>query len=120
MLLAPFGRFSSLAGLVWVSASVRTEQVEPPEQCTTLAVRGRQNETMRGPFFLLAAFDDNHGRSRLFFWAVHLSWPYRDATRKPRWGLAIRMTGLGGHVPLNHLIYKGVLAPVPGPWAGQA
>jgi Na+-transporting NADH:ubiquinone oxidoreductase subunit E len=68
-------------------------------------------------FFLLAAFVDNMPLTLFLGLCTFLALSRRTESAL---GLGIAMTGvLGVTVPLNHLIYKGVLAPGAWAWAGQ-
>ncbi len=68
-------------------------------------------------FFLLAAFVDNMPLTLFLGLCTFLALSRRTESAL---GLGIAMTGvLGVTVPLNHLIYQGVLAPGAWTWAGQ-
>ncbi|MCK8484222.1 NADH:ubiquinone reductase (Na(+)-transporting) subunit E [Aliiroseovarius sp. S2029] len=68
-------------------------------------------------FFLFAAFVDNMPLTLFLGLCTFLALSRRTESAI---GLGIAMTGvLGVTVPLNHLIYQGLLAPGAWAWAGQ-
>ncbi|GHF07554.1 Na(+)-translocating NADH-quinone reductase subunit E [Aliiroseovarius zhejiangensis] len=68
-------------------------------------------------FFLFAAFVDNMPLTLFLGLCTFLALSRRTESAI---GLGIAMTGvLGVTVPLNHLIYQGLLAPGTWAWAGQ-